>query len=62
MLVNRKRTVARFPNGSWTTGGKPDDPAYAECSVYQVIASDDKEAKRKAQYLHRKAQKAKGTP
>jgi hypothetical protein len=44
-----KWTVARFPNGSWTTGGKPDDPAYAECEVFVVYAKDRDVAKRTAQ-------------
>ncbi len=42
-------TVARFPDGSWTTGGLPTDPAYAGCEVYRVHASDRTKAKRKAQ-------------
>lgn len=51
-------TVARFPNGSWSAGGKPDDPDYALCEVFRVSATNDKEAKRKAQALRRKAVKA----
>lgn len=50
-------TVARFPNGSWATGGKVDDPDYAECEVFRVSATTDKEAKKKAQ-----AQRRKSTP
>lgn len=42
-------TVARFPNGSWTTGGRPSDPAYSECEVFVVMARSRDEAKRKAQ-------------
>lgn len=52
--MNQLWTVARFPNGEWTTGGRPDDPAYSESRVYQVWAADRKEAKRKAQYQARK--------
>ena len=48
-------TVARFPNGSWTTGGRPDDPAYSECEVWRVEARNRDEAKQKAQALRRKA-------
>ena len=47
-------TVARFPNGSWSTGGSPDSPDYEMCHVYRVIASGEKDAKRKGQALHRK--------
>lgn len=42
-------TVARFPNGSWSTGGKSDDPDYSECEVFQVMASSRDEAKKRAQ-------------
>jgi len=42
-------TVARFPNGSWTTGGKPSDPDYAECEVWRIDAESRDDAKKKAQ-------------
>lgn len=42
-------TVARFPNGEWTTGGKTTDPDYADCEVFRVWAADRKSAKRYAQ-------------
>jgi hypothetical protein len=42
-------TVVRFPNGDWSTGGKPTDPDYAECEVWQIEASSRDEAKKKAQ-------------
>lgn len=42
-------TVARFPNGSWTTGGKPDSPDYAQCEVWQIEASSRRDATKKAQ-------------
>lgn len=29
-------TVARFPRGEWSTGGKPNDPDYAESEVWQI--------------------------
>lgn len=48
-------TVARFPNGSWSTGGRPDSPDYAECVVYRVNAVGEKDAKKKGQAMHRKA-------
>lgn len=46
-------TVARFPDGSWSTGGKPSDPAYQCCDVYTVLATDRDGAKRKAQQFRR---------
>lgn len=48
-------TAARFPDGSWSTGGKINDPAYAECTVYQVEARSHDEAKKKGQAKHRSA-------
>lgn len=48
-------TAARFPDGSWTAGGRADDPDYACCSVYRVLAETLQEAKRKGQAEHRKA-------
>jgi hypothetical protein len=42
-------TVVRFPNGSWSYGGKPDAPDYAECEVWRIDAGDGKSAVRKAQ-------------
>jgi len=30
--------VVRFPNGSWSYGGKPTDPAYQGCEVWQIEA------------------------
>lgn len=41
-------TVARFPNGSWTTGGGPDDPIYELSEVFQVMAGSRKHATQKA--------------
>ncbi len=52
-------TVARFPNGSWSYGGRPDDPDYECCEVFQIPASSHQEATRKAKskrsYQQRKA-------
>lgn len=42
-------TVARFPNGSWSTGGSPSDPDYSKCEVFEVMARSRDEAKKKAQ-------------
>ena len=47
--VMRNWTVARYPNGSWITGGRPDDPDYAECEVWVIDAETRDAAKRKAQ-------------
>ncbi|WP_455233504.1 hypothetical protein [Geopseudomonas aromaticivorans] len=55
-------TVGRFPNGDWTSGGTPKDETYAECEVFQVMASSREQAVRKAQSRRsaatRKARKA----
>lgn len=52
--------VARFPNGSWSTGGSPDDPLYSENEVFQVMASTRKHATQKARSMRaRKVAKAK---
>jgi len=47
-------TVARYPNGSWDTGGRMDDPGYAECEVFRVAAESRDQAKKKAQAERRK--------
>ncbi|MFP6559347.1 hypothetical protein WJ542_13680 [Paraburkholderia sp. B3] len=31
-------TVVRFPSGSWSYGGKPDDPDYVRCEIWQIEA------------------------
>lgn len=46
-------TVARSPNGSWTTGGLPNSPEYEHREVFEVEARDRKTATRKAQALRR---------
>jgi len=48
-------TVARFPDGSWSSGGQPDDPDYACCEVFQVEATSRDDAERKAKAERRKA-------
>lgn len=54
-------TVVRFPNGSWSTGGKPSDPDYEHCDIWQIVAKTREEATKKAQqkraYALRKAKK-----
>jgi hypothetical protein len=46
-------TVARYPDGSWGTGGSPNDADYAHCEVYQVPASDRDSATKKAKLLRK---------
>jgi hypothetical protein len=55
-----KWTVARFPNGNWTTGGKPTDADYANCEVFVVDAQDRKMAIRKAQAKRSRQRKVDG--
>lgn len=47
--MNKLWTVVRFPAGSWSYGGKPDDPDYAECEIWQIEDSNPHAAIRKAQ-------------
>ncbi len=42
-------TVVRFPNGSWSYGGDPSDPDYAECEIFQINSKSGKLAIKKAQ-------------
>ena len=53
-------TVVRFPNGSWSYGGKPSDPDYEQCEKFIIIATDPKKALAKARsrraYLIKKSQ------
>lgn len=46
-------TVARWPNGTWDTGGKPSDHD-PECEVFQVEADSREKAKAKAQRIRAK--------
>lgn len=48
-METRLWTVARYPVGTWDTGGKTSDPAYESCEVYQVLAESRDQAKKKAQ-------------
>ena len=50
-------TVARFPDGTWTTGGNPTDPDYANCEVWVIEAAGRDAAKRKAQAQRRRQQR-----
>lgn len=42
-------TVVRFPNGSWSYGGKPTDPDYEHCEVFLIEAGTSKAAVKAAQ-------------
>lgn len=42
-------TVVRFPDGSWSYGGRPDSPDYAEAEVWRILSSNAKDAVKKAQ-------------
>ena len=59
MAIIRLWTVARFPNGSWSFGGKVDDPAYSESEVFRIPAFNGKEAIKKAQGQRRRDLKKK---
>lgn len=48
-------TVVRFPNGSWSYGGKPTDPDYEECEVWQIFAKSSASAVKQAQALRSRA-------
>jgi len=37
-------TVVRFPNGSWSYGGKINDPDYEQCEKFIIMAKDSKQA------------------
>lgn len=42
-------TVLRFPNGSWSYGGKPTDPDYENSEVFRIQAETSKAAIKAAQ-------------
>ncbi|MGF6281819.1 hypothetical protein ABH908_000148 [Pseudomonas frederiksbergensis] len=50
----KSMTVVRFPNGSWSTGGRPSDPDYEQCEVYVVPCNGEADAKKKAQAVRRR--------
>lgn len=54
-------TVARFPAGEWSVGGKLTDPDYSHCELYQMRAENAEAAKKKAQSVRAQLVK-KGTP
>ena len=56
--TGRLWTVVRFPSGHWSTGGGPDCPDYAQCEVWQVTADTREQAKRKAQRIRYRTQRA----
>ena len=51
-------TVVRFPNGSWSYGGRPDSPDYAQCEVWEIEAETADKAVKKAQKRRRREQKS----
>mgnify|MGYP001564384639 CR=1 FL=1 len=46
-------TVVRFPDGSWSSGGKIDSPEYDLCEKWSVFASDRGAAVSAAKKLRR---------
>ncbi len=54
-------TVVRFPNGSWSYGGRPDSPEYAQCEVWEIEAETPTYAINKAQGHWRRKQKSRTT-
>lgn len=55
-----KWTVARFPNGSWTTGGKPNSEDYENCEVFVIEADSREHATKKAQAKRSRQRKRDG--
>jgi len=55
-----KWTVARFPNGSWSTGGKPNSVDYENCEVFVVEAESRESATKKAQAKRSRQRKRDG--
>ncbi|WP_227658020.1 hypothetical protein, partial [Klebsiella pneumoniae] len=60
-METRLWTVARFPVGSWTTGGRPEDSDYEFSEVYQIPAESREKATKKAQAVRSRLKK-KGLP
>jgi hypothetical protein len=60
-MASRLWTVARFPAGMWSAGGKPSDSDYSLCEVYQVPAESAEKATKKAQSVRSRLVK-KGSP
>ena len=55
-MKTRIWTVVRFPNGSWSYGGRMDEPEYSQCEKWAVEAASGEEAKKKAQAKRRSEQ------
>lgn len=49
----RSWTVVRFPNGSWSYGGRLHSPDYELCEKWSIAAPTAKDAVKKAQALRR---------
>ena len=45
MPEERIWTIARYPNGTWSTDGRPDDPDYEGCEIFQITAVSRDQAK-----------------
>lgn len=55
-------TVVRFPNGSWSYGGKLDDPDYELCEKWRIAADSPQAAVKKAQAKRSRAKRAAPQP
>lgn len=62
MTAERTWTVVRFPNGSWSYGGKPDSPDYEHCEVWRVLAENAKDAVKTAQAKRRRDSRKQPSP
>lgn len=47
-------TVVRFPDGSWSAGGKPEDPAYEQCEKWCLRSFSSQQAVKLAQGRRRR--------
>src|SRR3546814_13207442 len=47
-------TIVRFPDGSWSYGGKPSDSAYEFCEKWRIPAVEAKQAVKLAQSRSRR--------
>ncbi|KKN96125.1 hypothetical protein LCGC14_0170540 [marine sediment metagenome] len=56
-MQNRIWVIVRFPNGSWSGGGRADDPDYANCEIFKVAAQSYEQALKKAQGQRRAQQR-----
>lgn len=45
--------VVRFPDGSWSSGGKASSPEYECCEVYKVPAAGREEAEKRAKAIRK---------